>query len=523
VSGELDRRLAALVEAVELAEGRLEDERVEPARAVVRRAGQRLGLGVEETVVALAGPTGSGKSSLFNALAGAELADAGRRRPTTASAAAAVWGDDAGALLDWLDVRRRHRVAADGADGLVLLDLPDFDSVEQGHRVEVERLIELVDLLVWVVDPQKYADAALHERYLRRLAAYGGAMLVVLNQADLLSPGALEACRSDLRRVLGDDGLAGVPMLAVSARAGDGLAELRRILRDRVEERGAAVARLAADVTTVAGALGEGCSGDLAGRVRRADRERLASALAEAAGVATVVSAVDRAHRRRAALATGWPFVRWLRRLRPDPLRRLRLADRPEPATRTSLAGPSRVQQAQVAAASRTLAAGAARELPAPWPALARSAAIAAEDEVAEQLDRAVAGADLHMRRPLWWRAAGALQALLAAATVLGAVWLLALAVLGYLRLDDVVPVPEVGDLALPTALLLGGALAGILLSLLAGIVNGLAARRRARAAGRSLRKQVDEVGGELVIRPVEAELEAYERFCRAVEQALER
>jgi hypothetical protein len=50
--------------------------------------------------------------------------------------------------------------------------------------------------------------------------------------------------------------------------------------------------------------------------------------------------------------------------------------------------------------------------------------------------------------------------------------------------------------------------------------VNGAAARRRARAATRSLRARVAEVGQELVIAPVEAELDAHERFCAAVAAA---
>src|SRR5699024_9899894 len=106
----LDARLAALAEAAELADGRLDPAAVDAARGVVRRAGERLGLGVEATVVALAGPTGAGKSSLFNALAGAELVATGVRRPTTAAATAAVWGEAPSALLDWLDVRLRHAV-----------------------------------------------------------------------------------------------------------------------------------------------------------------------------------------------------------------------------------------------------------------------------------------------------------------------------------------------------------------------------------------------------------------------------
>jgi energy-coupling factor transporter ATP-binding protein EcfA2 len=519
VKGDLDRRLGALASAVELAEGRLDEEPLEAARAVVRRAGERLGLGLEETVVALAGPTGAGKSTLFNVLAGVELAAVGRRRPTTSTTSAAQWGDAGDALLDWLDVRRRHRVDGAGPNGLVLLDLPDFDSVETTHRLEVDRLVDLVDLIVWVVDPQKYADSAWHDRYLRPLARHGGSMLVALDQADLLTPAELAACRADLERLLAADGLDGVPVLPVSGTRGDGLAELRAALERRLRAREAALARLGADVTTAAAALDGGCGREAPG-VRREDRERLRAALAAAAGVPVVARAVAAAHRRRGALATGWPFVRWLRRLRPDPLRRLRLLDRPQEAVRTSLAAPSTVQRAQVATASRKLAEGAAGELPQPWPGLVRSAAVAREDELADRLDRAVAGAELPVRRPLWWRAAGALQVLLAGVVLAGLLWLLALILVGFLQLDDVVPVPDAGPLPAPTALLLGGALAGVLLGFVAGRVNAFAAGRRARATERTLSRRVDEVGNELVVEPVERELQVRTRLCESLRTA---
>ena len=88
----------------------------------MRRAGGRLALSGAHTVVALAGTTGSGKSSLFNALAGAPLSPAGLRRPTTGTAHAVVFAQPgteaaAGSLLDWLGVGVRFTVADEPASG----------------------------------------------------------------------------------------------------------------------------------------------------------------------------------------------------------------------------------------------------------------------------------------------------------------------------------------------------------------------------------------------------------------------
>src|SRR3712207_4387800 len=200
-------RLAALREAVEVADGRLEVPELARARTLLAKAGAREALG-DATVVALAGATGSGKSTLFNALSGAEVSTPGVRRPTTGVAHATVWGDHgADRLLDWLEVPRRHRVEdPDPAlDGLVLLDLPDHDSVRLENRLEVDRLVELVDVLVWVLDPQKYADDAVHTRYLAPLAGHAGVLLVVLNQVDRLDEASAVACLTDLRRLLDEE------------------------------------------------------------------------------------------------------------------------------------------------------------------------------------------------------------------------------------------------------------------------------------------------------------------------------
>ena len=370
----LDRRLAGLRAAADLADGRLENADVAAARAVVAKAGTRLGLGLESTVVALAGPTGVGKSQLFNVLTGSELAVVGRRRPTTASGQAAVWGDGGDALLDWLEVTRRHRLDADGLGGLVLLDLPDFDSIQASHRLEAERIVALADLVLWVVEPQKYADASLHDRYLRPLATHAEAMAVVLNQADLLASADVAAWRTDMERLLDRDGVPKLPLVVVSARTGDGIPELQRLLAERVAARDAALAKLAGDLEQALAPLAARCEGRARG-IGRDDERRLLEALEDAAGVPAVLRAVGDAHRRRGALATGWPFVRWLKRFKPDPLRRLRLPESPQQHVRTSMPPPTDVQRAQVASAARRLADGAAEGMPEPWPRLVREAA----------------------------------------------------------------------------------------------------------------------------------------------------
>ena len=188
-------RLRALDRVVELAADRLA-RRCSPARATVaQRAGERLRLSGDHTVVALAGATGSGKSSLFNALAGTGLATSGVRRPTTGVAHAVVWGaDGAGPLLDWLDVPRRHHLGARSSTPATATCAGWCCSTcrtttrRSGAPLEVDRLVALVDVLVWVLDPQKYADAAVHDRYLRPLARHGEVMVVVLNQVDRLDP-----------------------------------------------------------------------------------------------------------------------------------------------------------------------------------------------------------------------------------------------------------------------------------------------------------------------------------------------
>lgn len=520
----LTDRLAALREALEAADEAPGTDAA-PVRALLAKAGARTALG-DSTVVALAGATGSGKSTLFNALAGSELSAPGVRRPTTGSAHACVWSstpEHTEGLLDWLGVPRRH-VQADpepALDGLVLLDLPDHDSTRLEHRLEVDRLVELVDVLVWVLDPQKYADAAVHERYLVPYAGHAGVLLVVLNQADRLGADERGTILADLRGLLDREGLAAVPVLAVSGRTGFGSDDLHAELVRRVAARRAASERLAGDVRAVARRAGGDCGGGAVQALDRAARAGLVDALADAAGVPVVTAAVERSVRSQGAAATGWPLMRGLRGLRPDPLRRLHLAGDADERVRTSLPPAGGAALARVSGAVRTAREASGTGLPEAWRDGLRETAQDREAALPAALDRAVAGTPLDAgRAPRWWSAAAGLQWLLLVIALVGALWLLGLAALGALQLDQVLPLPRASGVPLPTLLLVAGLLAGLLVALVCRPLVRATARRRRRRAQARLRERVAAVADGQVLAPLAAQRAAYDRWCAALERA---
>ena len=536
VSAHLVDHLRALGEAVELCEDRVDSGALAEARRVVDQADRRLAISGSATVVALAGATGSGKSSIFNALSGTELATVGVRRPTTAYAMASSWGEEsAEELLDWLQIPRRHALTTDPAldaalDGLVLLDLPDHDSTELDHRMEVDRLVQLVDELIWVVDPQKYADAAIHDRYLKPLAQHADVMMIILNQVDKLTSSQREQCLSDLQRLLNSEGLGKVPVMAVSAATGEGIEALRETLARQVAEKQAAARRLAADVSVAAARLSTASGSTKVTPLARSSTDRLTTQVAIAAGVPVVTEAVGKAWRLRGGLATGWPVLAWIAKFKPDPLRRLHL-DRlgvgrrhkeidPSDVGRTSLPATSGVQKARVDTAVRTLADEAAQGLTRGWADAIKQAARSSEDALPDRVDRAIATTDLDLaQHRRWWQLIRVLQWLLVAAVVAGLGWLGLSFLLVYLQLP---PLPKVTwwGLPAPTVLVVGGALAGLLLAGLARIFVEIGARRRSSQARQSLRVAIARVTGELVISPVKAEQDRYEKARLALERA---
>jgi GTP-binding protein EngB required for normal cell division len=534
---QLVARLEALQRFLRVTDPYLPDHDLVAAHTLVERAGSRLALSQDHTVVALAGSTGSGKSSLFNALARLKLSPVGVRRPTTGVAHACVWGplEPANRLLDWVGVLPRQRFiresALDGDDeaalrGLVLLDLPDFDSVERSHRLEVDRLLGLVDQVVWVVDPQKYGDRVLHNAYLRQFKQHSDITIVVLNQADRLSPADTEIVLTDLKRLLEEDGLTGVPALATSAKQPGMLNELREALEKTVAERQASLRRLAGDVDAVAEQLATMIGPPAAeDEVDRATVRQLADALATSAGVPAVADATAGAYRHRAIASTGWPLVRGVRKLRPDPLKRLHLStDKPDPAAmgeapvaRTSLPEADAAQKSAVGLSVRAVAARAAAPIPPVWAPALNTASRSRLGDLPDALDRAVANTDLGMsRKPFWWTMVGLLQWLFTIAAVVGLGWLLAgyaVRILGLPAFDN----PKVGEVPLPTLLLLGGLLLGALTALVMRPIVNLGARRAARRAEQRMRGAVTEVAREYVVAPVREVLNGYAQAREAL------
>lgn len=548
-AAELQARLAALAQAVEAGRGRVPERSLTGARAVLKRAGQRLEHSTEHTVVALAGATGSGKSSLFNRLAGEQLAPVGVRRPTTAVPQACIWGpnaEGADSLLDWLGIERRHVISSSSSNalaGLILLDLPDHDSTAMAHRLEVDRLVQLVDLMIWVVDPQKYADAILHRRYLAPLAKHGSVLMFALNHIDELSDAEHDVCLRDLRRLLADDGFAKPALIATSATTGQGTDRLVAVLRDRVRKTRAASARLTADVESAAARLAPH-GFDHPVTVAQQPSPGLVDALASAAGVPAVAAAVASSHEMRTLGHVGFPLTRWLARLRPDPLRRLHLAQRvgggKGPQTpgavstgtgspgadleamvtaRTSLPAPAPAQRARVDSAVRAEIGRTTQGLTGLWRGAVVTAGRANEDDLSDALDLAVGRVELPVReQPRWWKATSALQWGLLGLAIAGGLWLVLLAALGWLQID--VDSPTVVGLPLPTLLLVGGVLLGLLLAGVGRRAARVGGRRRGASAERALRAAVEDVATRLIVDPMSAELRRAADFTAAVTAA---
>jgi hypothetical protein len=535
----LPARLTALTQLIQMASTRtgsgFPETLVQDAEELVERAGERLRLSADHTVVALAGGTGSGKSSIFNYLAGAEFSAVGVTRPVTRDAHACVWGaSGSGPLLDWLGVPRRFRyargsmldVGESSLNGLVLLDLPDHDSVVGGASHQVDRLIGMADLMVWVLDPQKYADAAVHRRYLVPLAGHSEVIGVMLNQADLLSPDEADDCAADLRRLLDSEGLHNAWVLVTSAVTGTGMAQFHGLLAGAVAARMATTARISADLDGIAmefapyavqqaeNATAAAAPGS--GRVPEDTAEELVDAFADAAGVSAVADALQSARELRAVDYVGWPIAWLVERLTGrDPVRRIRLG-RLWAELKSMATGPSGAQQADIDTAVTKLADEVGTPLPKPWSQTTRAAARSRAEEVPAAIGAAVGESIPEENKIMpWWRLVGALQGLLLGCVIVSVVWAAVVLAFGVFHAAGNMP-RLFGDASLlPWIVVMFAAF--LLLGWLtaAGCINlarSAAVRERARAL-EAMRARIGVVAREMVLSPVEQELAEYQRF----------
>lgn len=557
----LSDRLTAVARLIQIGAARsgsdgFSQKLLDDTEELLGRAGERLRLSASHTVVALAGGTGSGKSSLFNQLAGADFSTVGVTRPITRDAHACVWGvAGSGPLLEWLGVPRRYRYARGSAldrgeeamAGLVLLDLPDHDSVVAGASQQVDRLVGLADLMVWVLDPQKYADAAVHRRFLVPLAGHSEVVAVVLNQCDLLSEAQTEDCISDLRRLLDSEGLHDAAILVTSAVTGAGIDALRKLLVQTVSQRKAATARLSADMDGIvarfapyvdaataaqaagasaadAGAPGSGDSGAAGNApvpagtasVQAASTARLADAFSAAAGVPAVGDSLQSARELRAVDYVGWP-VAWLavRLTGRDPVRKARLGKLWE-EVRTVTAGPSGAQQAEIDNALTRLADEVGPPLPKPWSRTVRTAVRSMAEEIPAALGTAM-GESLPTDDKIapWWRLIGAFQGLLLGAVIVGLAWIAAIVAFGVFSAASNVPGLFSDAALIPWICLLMAAFLFLGWLTAAGCVNLVraAAEREHEDVEADMRSRIAMVAREMVTVPVAQELSEYQRF----------
>lgn len=531
---EVSSRAGALSRAIALGEKQLPPQEVAQAREVLDRVAQRSQIGAGHTVVALAGATGSGKSSLFNLLVGEPVSRIGARRPTTSRTSAALWGSDpATDLLDWLDIKNRHHVHASmpgyaALDGLVLLDLPDFDSRVAAHRAEADRVLERSDVFVWVTDPQKYADALLHDEYVSQVARSGAEAIVVLNQVDRLTPEAAQQCREDLQRLLVRDGLPDAHVIMSSTVSTGGGDELREALEAVVQRNNAVQTRLLGDVRLQAQQLSNHVGAPRNRQWSGLDAE-LVDALADSAGVDVVLDAVERDYRTEAARRTGWPFTRWSQNLKPKPLSRLGLdrgatqqlsrGDVRVALGRSSLPPATPAARAAVEVSTRRVAARASDGMPAPWQDEVYRRVDSHDAGLADALDQAVLSVPLRGKFPMWWGIASLLQWIFAAVAVAGAGWLLALFVLSFVQITPATP--KIGGwLPWPLLLLLAGLLLGFLLALLCRALAARGARAARARVENELRAAIDSVARDRILAPMTQVVQRHDDTATALAEA---
>lgn len=208
-------------------------------------------------VAVLGGPTGSGKSTIANALAQAEVSESGVLRPTTRSPVLLCHPDD----LAWFQspesplqsVTLRHQSVDTLTPGLAIIDAPDIDSVEAANRETATQLLAAADLWLFVTTAIRYADAVPWE-YLHRARERGTSLAIIINR---IPPGAEADVTAHLRDMLRSQGLGEVALYPIAeGTLGSGSYDAADEIRAAVDELAQdAEARAAVIAATLEGAL----------------------------------------------------------------------------------------------------------------------------------------------------------------------------------------------------------------------------------------------------------------------------
>lgn len=590
------RSVASLKEAIGYGEGRVPETVLLDAAETLERLSQRRELSTEHTVIGFFGATGSGKSTLFNAIAGQNIALSAPTRPTTSTVQAAIWeAEGSEELLDWLGIDKRvypqtqaltaegntaeGSEAAGGAaapnavtepapglfnrirravggrgemrtrtGGLILLDMPDFDSVTTTNRDLAARMMRYVDVLVWVVDPQKYADAVIHRDFMVPLAASGAQALCVLNQADKLAPAEVPAVLASLTRLLQVEGtdahLLAAP-IAVSARTGEGVDALRDLLAQVAAAKSLSLQRTDAQLHATASQLRTYAGGEgtvLAGAYALDAEQKLVQACYTSSHAEQVLQAATASYRRAAGQHTGWILTRWMSRLKADPLRRLHLGQQDETKSTSkaeksagmlgsdsenapelvasSLPPLSAAQKAGMANAVRQYSKQMAARIDEPWKRSIKEAALSREAELPELLERDMVRIDYGLGRPRApWVIFNALQWIALMSALVGVGWLTLISGMAYLQIQlPPAPTPEGSPVPLPTLLLLLGVLLGIASAGVGRLLTAMGSRYYARKLRGRLQTGVEKAVQSCVVAPVQQEAKRLTSYRKALD-----
>lgn len=590
------RSVASLKDAISYGEGRVPETVLLDAAETLERLSQRRELSTEHTVIGFFGATGSGKSTLFNAIAGQNIALSAPTRPTTSTVQAAIWeAEGSEELLDWLGIDKRvypqtQALAAEGeategnkatggvaapnavtepapglfnrirravggrgemrtrTGGLILLDMPDFDSVTTTNRDLAARMMRYVDVLVWVVDPQKYADAVIHRDFMVPLAASGAQALCVLNQADKLAPAEVPAVLASLTRLLQAEGteahLLSAP-IAVSARTGEGVDVLRDLLAQVAAAKSLSLQRTDAQLHATASQLRTYAGGEgtvLAGAYALDAEQKLVKACYSSSQAEQVLEAATASYRRAAGQRTGWILTRWMSRLKADPLRRLHLGQQDETKSTSkaeksagmlgsdrenapelvasSLPPLSAAQKAGMANAVRQYSKQMAARIDEPWKRSMKEAALSREAELPELLERDMVRIDYGLGRTRApWVIFNALQWIALMSALVGVGWLTLISGMAYLQIQlPPAPTPEGSPVPLPTLLLLLGILLGIASAGVGRLLTAMGSRYYARKLRGRLQTGMEKAVQSCVVAPVQQEAKRLNAYRKALD-----